>query len=168
MTSKPTPEISVRYDAGVMKNPLLVRKIKACIRAALDAEGMFVPCEVNVLLTSDAGIQAINKAARGVDSPTDVLSFPMFDLVAGELPAELPLMTDSDTGLLPLGDMAISLERAAVQAEEYGHSIQREVGYLTVHSLLHLLGYDHMDEGEQKRKMREREEWIMADVELPR
>ena len=75
---------------------------------------------------------------------------------------------DPDTGLVPLGDMAISLERARQQAAEFGHSARREVGYLTIHSILHLLGYDHVDEGPMKRQMRAREEAILADIELSR
>ena len=75
---------------------------------------------------------------------------------------------DPETGLLHLGDMVISFEHAASQAKEYGHSIRREIGYLTIHSILHLLGYDHLDEGPMKRQMRAREEKILADLLLPR
>ena len=102
-----------------------------------------------------------------MDAPTDVLSFPMFDLTAGQPPVDERLL-DPATHRLPLGDMVISLERATAQAEEYGHSIQRELGYLAVHSVLHLLGYDHMDEGQQKRQMRAREEAIMNEMGVPR
>ncbi len=168
MIQELTHSISIRYDQNVPKNPLVIRQIKKCINAALAAEHMYVPCEINVLLTDDEGIRAINKAGRGIDQATDVLSFPMFDMIPGALPHELPLMTDCDTGLLPLGDMAISLERASAQAEEYGHTLQREVGYLTIHSILHMLGYDHTDEGEMKKQMRAREEQILADIALPR
>lgn len=168
MNEKPTHSISIRYDDAVTKNAQVVRRIKKCIAAALSAEGMYVPCEVNVLLTNDEGIRAINRSGRGIDRATDVLSFPMFDLRPGALPLELPLMTDCDTGLLPLGDMAISLERAAAQAEEYGHSLDREVGYLTIHSILHMLGYDHVDEGEMKEQMRAREDAICASIGLTR
>ena len=142
--------------------------IKRCITAALDVQGVDVPCEINVLVTDDAGIRAINKAYRGIDRATDVLSFPMFELTAGELPASWETYKDPDTGLVPLGDMAISLERAKQQAAEFGHSARREVGYLTIHSILHLLGYDHVDEGPMKKQMRAREEAILAEVELPR
>ena len=77
-------------------------------------------------------------------------------------------LLDPATGRLPLGDMAISYERAVAQAEEFGHSVQRELGYLAVHSVLHLLGYDHIDEGAQKARMRQREEAIMNQVGMPR
>ncbi len=136
------------------------------IMAALDAEGVEVPCELNVLLTDDAGIHQINLEMREVDRPTDVLSFPMFDLTPGEHPTEED--ADPDTDLVPLGDMCLSLERAQAQAQEYGHSVQRELCYLTVHSVLHLLGYDHIDEGPMKAQMREREEAILAELGITR
>ena len=142
--------------------------IKRCITAALDVQGVDVPCEINVLVTDDAGIRAINKAYRQIDKATDVLSFPMFELTPGKLPASWESYKDPDTGLVPLGDMAISLERAKQQAAEFGHSARREVGYLTIHSILHLLGYDHVDEGPMKKQMRAAEEAILAKIELPR
>ena len=142
----------------------LIRKV---IRTALAAEGVDFPCEVDVLLTDDAGIHAVNLDMRQIDAPTDVLSFPEFDLTPGELPDP---ETDADpgTGLIPLGDMVISVEHVAAQAEEYGHSREREVAYLVVHSVLHLLGYDHLDEGEQKKQMRAREEAILAELGITR
>jgi probable rRNA maturation factor len=141
-------------------------QIDRVIRAALAAQGVDLGCEVNVMLTDDKGIQRVNQLMREVDKPTDVLSFPMFDMPAGSLPTIG--WTDPDSGLIPLGDMCISLERAQAQAEEFGHSLEREVSYLTVHSVLHLLGYDHMDEGEQKAQMRAREEAILASLGITR
>lgn len=140
--------------------------VKRVILTALAAQGMNLPCEINVLLTDDAGIQALNKRMRGIDQATDVLSFPMFDIPEGYLPSAL--CSDPDTGLIALGDMCISLERARAQAAEFGHSLEREVSYLTVHSVLHLLGYDHTDEGMRKARMREREEAILAELGLTR
>ena len=119
-------------------------------------------------LTDDEGIRAINNATRNIDSATDVLSFPMFTFTPGEFPADVSELIDPQTGLLPLGDMAISLERAKDQAKRFGNTLKREVGYLTIHSILHLLGYDHMDEGEMKRQMRTREELIAAELGLQR
>ena len=136
------------------------------ITAALDAEQVDVPCEVNVLVTDDAAIHEINLDMRNVDRPTDVLSFPMFERAPGEKPGEED--ADPDTGLVPLGDMVLSLERATAQAEEFGHSVEREVSYLAVHSVLHLLGYDHMDEGEMKAQMRGREEAILGTLGIMR
>ena len=137
------------------------------IPAALEAEGVAVPCEVDVLLTDDEGIHQINLEQREVDRPTDVLSFPMFEFTPGEPPTD-DADADPETGLTPLGDMVISLERARAQGEEYGHGTEREVAYLAVHSVLHLLGYDHMDEGPQKRQMREREEAILEELGIGR
>ncbi|MGM9593641.1 MAG: rRNA maturation RNase YbeY [Candidatus Onthomonas sp.] len=142
--------------------------LKTCIETALTEEGVDVPCEVDVLITDDEGIHQINLEQREVDRPTDVLSFPMFYFRPGKPPKGDALDVDPETGLLPLGDMVISYERAQAQAEEYGHSVQRELGYLAVHSVLHLLGYDHMDEGEEKRQMRAREEAIMSVLRLER
>lgn len=141
-------------------------QIASVITAALAAEGVDVPCEVDVLLTDDQGIHAVNLDMRGVDRPTDVLSFPMFDLAPGEHPDGAD--ADPATGLVPLGDMCISLERASAQAREFGHSVERELCYLTVHSVLHLLGYDHMDEGPMKAQMRAREEAILTSLGITR
>ena len=140
--------------------------LRRVVRAALEAEGVDVPCEVNVLVTGDEGIHQVNLDMRGVDAPTDVLSFPMFDLRPGDKPSRED--ADPATGLVPLGDMCISLERARAQAKEYGHSNRRELAYLAVHSVLHLLGYDHLDEGPMKARMREREEAVMDSLDLPR
>ena len=140
--------------------------IRRCIIAALEEEGVNCACEINVLITDDEGIRAINKAYRNIDKATDVLSFPMFQLTPGVLPESWEEYRDVETDLVPLGDMAISIERAKQQAKEFGHSVKSEVGYLTIHSILHLLGYDHVDEGEMKRQMRAREEAIAARLEL--
>ena len=155
-------ESELEEDTGVWEK-LLGRVIPA----ALEAEGVTVPCEVDVLLTDDAGIHQINLEQRQVDRPTDVLSFPMFEFTPGEPPTD-DADADPETGLVPLGDMVISLERARAQGEEYGHGTEREVAYLAVHSVLHLLGYDHMDEGLQKRQMREREEAILDSLGISR
>lgn len=140
--------------------------IRKILRTALAAEGMTLPCEVDVLLTNDQNIHQINLDMRQVDRATDVLSFPEFDLHPGELPAEED--ADPGTGLVPLGDMVISMEHVAAQAKEYGHSNRRELAYLVVHSVLHLLGYDHLDEGEQKAQMRAREEAILSELGITR
>ena len=140
--------------------------IRKVIRTALEEQGVDFPCEVDVSVTSDRGIHEINREMRDVDAATDVLSFPAFDLRPGELPGEED--ADPATGLVPLGDMCISLERVQAQAREYGHSNRRELAYLVVHSVLHLLGYDHLDEGEQKRQMREREEAILSRLGIAR
>lgn len=160
------PEHRIILEAEVEAPDTVEPLLRRVISAALEAEGMDLPCEINVLLTDDEGIHQVNLDMRGVDRPTDVLSFPMFDLSPGEKPGEEH--EDPDTGLVPLGDMCISLERAAAQAEEYGHSVERELSYLAVHSVLHLLGYDHMDEGHMKAQMRRREEHILEGLGIRR
>ena len=154
------------FDAEVDVPDGVEEQFHQVITAALEAEGVEMPCEVNVLFTDDEGIHQINLDMREVDRPTDVLSFPMFDLRPGEHPTEED--ADPATGLVPLGDMCISLERAEAQAEEFGHSVQRELCYLTVHSVLHLLGYDHLDEGPMKAQMRQREETILGALGIGR
>ena len=155
-------KINMTYDCMVLQKPLINAIIKKCVETTLCAEGIHVPCEINVLVTNDKGIRAINQACRNIDKATDVLSFPMFQLEAGNPPADWEEYMDPETDMCPLGDMAISFERAVAQAKEFGHSTRREVGYLTIHSMLHLLGYDHLDEGPQKAQMRGREEAIAA------
>lgn len=140
--------------------------IRKVIRTALAAEGVDFPCEVDVLITDDQAIHQVNLDMRGVDRSTDVLSFPEFDLTPGQLPEAED--ADPGTGLVPLGDMVISWEHVTAQAKEYGHSNRRELAYLVVHSVLHLLGYDHLDEGPQKKQMRAREEAILAELGITR
>ena len=157
-------KINIQFDIFTVKAPFVTGIIRKCVEATLTAEQVSVPCEINVLITNDRGIHAINKASRDIDRPTDVLSFPMFQLTPGQLPETWDDYLDPETEMCPLGDMCISLERANAQAKEFGHSLKREVGYLTIHSVLHLLGYDHLDEGEEKKKMRAREETIAATI----
>lgn len=160
-----THQISVTSNRKGISTPALRAALRQTVKTALSCEGVDQPCEVNILLTDDAGIHEVNLDMRGVDSPTDVLSFPMFGLKPGEHPDESE--RDEETGRVPLGDMCISVERARAQAQEYGHSFEREICYLAVHSVLHLLGYDHLDEGAMKRQMRAHEEIVMDKLSLP-
>ena len=157
-------KINITFDTFCLRRLSVSSVITKCIEATLKAEQINIPCEINVLVTNNERIQAINVASRNIDAATDVLSFPMFELEAGMPPADWDDYLDPETGRCPLGDMAISLERASAQAQEYGHSLRREIGYLGIHSVLHLLGYDHLDEGPQKAQMRKREELIAATV----
>ena len=157
-------KINITFDTFCLRRLSVSSVITKCIEATLKAEQITIPCEINVLVTNNERIQAINAASRNIDAATDVLSFPMFELEAGMPPADWNDYLDPETGRCPLGDMAISLERASAQAQEYGHSLRREIGYLCIHSVLHLLGYDHLDEGPQKAQMRKREELIAATV----
>lgn len=157
-------KVYVSRDRRNLGEPDARKMIAEAINAALKAENIDVPCEVSVLLTDDEGIHALNLEYRNVDSSTDVLSFPANELKAGEFDPDT-VEKDPQNGNVVLGDMAISLEHAVRQGEEFGHGTKREIQYLTVHSVLHLLGYDHMDEGEEKRQMRAREKDIMASIE---
>ena len=161
-----THYIPITADVPGAANDANCALIRRTIRTALAAEGLVAPCEVDVLLTDDDGIHEINRELRQVDRPTDVLSFPEFELTPGQLPG--PEDADPGTGLIPLGDMVLSMERVAAQAREYDHSKRRELSYLVTHSVLHLLGYDHLDEGPMKAQMRAREEAIMALLGLER
>lgn len=137
----------------------LKRLIRLSVEAALAFEGYGNTCEVSVTFTDDKGIRELNRNFRNIDSATDVLSFPLFDFEGSEEPAvdELENM---------LGDIVISLERAKAQSEEYGHSFEREVAFLTVHSMLHLLGYDHVNSEEEELEMRRRQTAIMEMLGL--
>ena len=135
--------------------------IKKAAAMALRAEGV-EKAVISVLLTDDEGIRRVNREFRGVDRATDVLSFPLNELTPGDF-AMADCDIDPETGAAMLGDMMISVPRCAEQGEEFGHGYEREIMYLTVHSVLHLLGYDHVDEGEMKRQMRKREKEIMGD-----
>ncbi len=144
-------KIYVTRQKRGLGHPESARLIKMAAAAALSAEGMDEPCEIGVTLTDDRGIRTVNAEIRGVDAPTDVLSFPIDE-------------PDLDAGCRYLGDMVLSLERTEAQSEEYGGGFAHECQYLTVHSALHLLGYDHLDEGEEKARMREREKVIMKEL----
>ena len=157
----------ILFDAYVEVPEGLTERMEEVISAALEAERVDLPCEINVLLTDDEGIHQVNLDMREVDRATDVLAGPLFDREPG-VPPEGEEYLDPATELCPLGDMCISLERAEAQAKEFGHSLEREVCYLTVHSVLHLLGYDHLDEGPMKTQMRTREEAILGKLGITR
>lgn len=145
----------VRRKSGARPNR---RALRAVCEAALAGEGVSGPLLLTITLTDDAEIQAINTRYRGIDRPTDVLSFPLMDESAFALPPGQPR---------ELGDVIVSYPRAVQQAEEYGHSVERELAYLVVHGLLHILGHDHEDPAEQAI-MRAREEAALAVAGLTR
>ncbi len=136
---------------------LLMRR---CCHAVLEMENFEGSAEVEISLVDNQQIQEINREQRHIDLVTDVLSFPLGE--NGQYDK------NPATGAYMLGEVVLSVERAIQQAEQYGHTLQREVGYLTVHSVLHLLGYDHVDGGLEAVRMREKEEAVMASVGLPR
>ena len=149
-----------RRGLGHLRSEEIIRSA-AC--AAIRSEGIDYPLLMSVRCMDDRTIRRLNRRERGIDRATDVLSFPFSNLKAGFFSPEDCEM-DPETGRYFLGDMAVSLERCQAQAEEYGHSYRRELSYLTIHSVLHLLGYDHIDEGPKKRRMRRREKAALAEL----
>ena len=141
--------------------------LRKAVKTALDHEGVSEKTHVDIMLTDNAHIHEINREQRGVDRHTDVLSFPMNQLIPEAFDAQM-CEYDPANGRIPLGDMVISLEQCRAQAEEFGHSAEREICYLAVHSVLHLLGYDHLDEGEEKAQMRRHEDEIMEKLGITR
>lgn len=159
-----THQIIVSREKRGLGHREAAAEIKKAVKMALAVEGITEPCLVSVCLTDDEGIRGVNREFRAIDRATDVLSFPFNELTPGAFDAA-GCERDMESGRILLGDMMISLERCAAQGEEFGHGFEREIQYLTVHSILHLLGYDHVDEGEKKRQMREREKMIMGDTD---
>lgn len=133
--------------------------VRRCCNAVLRMEEFSEPAEISVTFVNNEQIQELNKQYRGKDMPTDVLSFPMGENGVYD--------TNHATGAKILGDIVISMEKAVEQADRYGHSLEREVGYLSAHSMLHLLGYDHENGGIERVRMREKEEQVMTQLGLP-
>ena len=159
-------EIETDIDLKIPCQELLDR----CLEAVMDEEECPYEAQVEVVITDNSSIHEVNKEFRGVDAPTDVLSFPMIEY---EEPSDFDWLEEydeyfhPDTGELMLGDMMISAERVIEQAQAYGHSVEREFAFLTVHSLLHLCGYDHMEE-EERTVMEERQRVIMDKLGITR
>lgn len=145
--------------------------MKEVMEAALDYVGCPYETEINIVITDNEGIYAVNKEYRGIDRPTDVLSFPMAEY---EIPGDFSGLEEKcmdcfhpETGELLLGDIMISIDKVYEQAEAYGHSVERELGFLTAHSILHLCGYDHIDE-EERIVMEEKQREILDKIGLKR
>lgn len=134
--------------------------VRRCCNAVLRMEGFPYPAEISVTFVDNQEIRKLNAEYRNKDMETDVLSFPMGE--NGQYDENYA------TGAKILGDVVISIPKALEQAQLYGHSFEREVGYLTVHSVLHLLGYDHENGGLDRVRMREKEEYVMDELGLPR
>ena len=146
--------------------------IRKVIDYALKEEGVNIPYEISIIYVDNKTIKNINNDTRKIDKVTDVLSFPMLDYPKGQVYKDIYKdqsfhVVDLDDGYLVLGDIVLSLERAKEQCEEYGHSYLRETCYLVIHSVLHILGYDHMEEDE-KAIMRKREENILSEFSIVR
>ncbi len=153
-----------RARLGVTRS--LTALVKRCARATLAELEVEIPCEINLLYTDEVGIQALNREHRGKDVPTDVLSFPLTNLLPGDKPTLE--MADPESGRVALGDIALSLPAVRAQAEEYSHSFDRELGFLTVHATLHLLGYDHEKSRQEEVRMNELTEVVLARVGITR
>ena len=138
------------------------RLIKKAITEALLEEKFEYPAEISVSFVNNAKIHELNREYREKDRPTDVLSFPMWEK------EELDDGTALDGHAVTLGDIIISAEKAKAQAEEYGHSIERELAFLSVHSTLHLLGYDHEVSEEEEKYMNDKQEEVLTRIGLPR
>lgn len=136
------------------------------VEAAVLYENFPYEVEVNILITDNDGIQEINRETRGIDRPTDVLSFPMLEYPAageyGEIDEDEPGLFNPDSGELLLGDIVLSQDKIFEQAEAYGHAPRRELAFLLAHSMLHLFGYDHMEDGERLEMERRQEEILQS------
>ena len=155
--------LKIYFENSQEKLPLtykLKMLVREAIEATLDLENYQNTAEVSVTFTDNEGIHELNAKYRGVDRPTDVLSFPLFDY---EGTSEEPPV---DEMMNMLGDIVISLEKAEEQAEQFGHSFEREVAFLTAHSMLHLLGYDHELGEEEDKEMREKQNIVMDMIGL--
>ena len=146
--------------------PILRGVIRRAVNAALKYEGVGFDSEISVTLTDNEGIHELNREYRGVDRPTDVLSFPLFD---GGVPEDMEVADEGEEKIkIPLGDIVISMEKALEQATEYGHSFEREIAFLCVHSVLHLLGYDHELSEEDEKEMFRRQDEILEAANFKR
>ena len=158
-------------EEGTVRLPFDVKETaELMIETVLEHEGCPYEAQVELLLTTDEEIHMMNREHRGIDRPTDVLSFPMLDVrTPGDLSGveEMPDAFDPESGELMLGDIVISKDKVIAQAEEYGHSLKREYAFLIAHSMLHLLGYDHMEDDE-RLLMEQRQREIMEKAKIPR
>ncbi len=146
--------IHTQNRSGIRFSRTLLEKIKKTIRTAVEAEYPNHTFELNIFFCDDETIRSYNREYRGVDRATDVLSFPMFDFGTPELPALL-------------GDIVLSVPRAQAQAEEYGHSFEREMCFLAAHAALHLIGYDHENEDE-RAQMETRQREVLSALRIER
>ena len=163
--------IHIEYEATKLLSFDYNTLINKVINECLDYEECPYEAEISILLTDDDEIKEINKQFREIDKPTDVLSFPSIEyMMAGDfsnLEEDTSEYFNPETGELILGDIVISVDRAIMQAEEYGHSIAREIAFLTAHSMLHLMGYDHMHDDERK-VMENKQEEVLNRLEIYR
>ena len=163
--------IHIEKETGITFDFSFKTLINEVICCAIEEAGLPYEAEINVILTDNEAIREVNKEYRGIDAPTDVLSFPMLDYIT---PGDFSVIDEADPGLfnpdtgeLLLGDMMISLDKVLEQADAYGHSVKRELAFLVVHSMLHLFGYDHMTE-EERKIMEDRQRTILEQLKITR
>lgn len=159
-------QIRIGFSTEVENEDEVRALVEKCARNVLSRENVDFPAEIDITVVDADTIREMNAEYRSKDSVTDVLSFPMYELYNGEPREELD--EEPDTGCVMLGDMILCYTRACEQAKEFGHSAARECGYLTTHSMLHLLGYDHERNDEDTRLMRSKEEEYMNAIGLTR
>ena len=159
MSMKARTMIYFMNDTDITVSYALKMLVRRAVTATLEYEGFCNDCQVSVTFTDNDGIKEINRQYRNIDKETDVLSFPLMDFEGGEEP---PV----DEPEISLGDIVISLQKAQAQAEEFGHSFEREVAFLCVHSMLHLLGYDHVNSEEEDEQMRSRQRAVLENMGL--
>lgn len=160
--------INILFETEVDDKENLCKLIEECAIKTIKTENMNFSAQIDITIVDDNAIKDLNAEYRNKDSITDVLSFPMCDFVNGQALYDLGEDADPDTGVVLLGDMVLNYKRACVQALEYGHSAARECGFLTVHSCLHLLGYDHERTDDETKIMRNKEEAILSKLGLTR
>lgn len=154
-------KVIINEEQKAVKVPTGTRLlIRRCCNAVLQLEKFEGGAEISVSLVDNERIHALNRQYRNVDRPTDVLSFPLGE--NGEYDV------NPETGAKLLGDIVISVEQAEIQSQQFGHSFRREIAFLTVHSMLHLLGYDHENGGLEEVRMHEKEELVLTEIGLPR
>ncbi len=153
--------VIIKNNQKDIKIPTGIRLLlRRCCNAVLIMEGFEDPAEISITFVNEEQIHVLNKEHRNVDRPTDVLSFPLGENGQYDV--------NPENGAKMLGDIVLNISRVVKQADEYGHTFQREIAYLTAHSMLHLLGYDHEGGGIDAVRMREKEEEVMVQLGLPR
>ena len=158
-------QINIGFETAVADETAVSELIRTCALRVLESENVPFEAEIDVTVVDADAIREMNAEYRDKDAVTDVLSFPMYEFYNGEPREELE--REPNSGCVMLGDMVLCYTRACEQAAAFGHSPARECGYLTTHSVLHLLGYDHEDGGLARVRMREKEEYVMRELGLP-
>ena len=162
------PEVNIVLETEIEEETEVAALIRRCVEEVLTRQKIEFPAQVDVTIVEDDAIRLLNAEYRDKDMATDVLSFPLYEFYNGEAKESLAGEESPENGRILLGDMILNYARACQQAEEYGHSPARECGFLTVHSVLHLLGFDHERGEDDQKKMRAEEEAALTALGLVR